>query len=448
MLAIKTSYELTDFLFGSQYLSSAHMRLEIGDPAKHTTVRRKMDDLERNQKALEEFFESSRFINAFDSDGARANFALSLMAEDGYLLRKVSDSVAASANESPLVVWLTMPYFSLVEHETRRAFASQFAVKLARVSESINEIRNYAKIELKDGVSSYVAACEAYLHGLYGTDICSSKLLCEVVLDDSIPLGLTHLLAFGFGADHFVEEAKKSDNLAAQKLGTDNMIAALPNYSLSLLKHGSHAKALREGNLKIGMYDMREVFCLDVNSESNLDAAISLYLSSYLCIFNLMCYMINYCYFNDLLFLKYSLFHFQSFVNGVSNLNKYYYCKKGRSSKLLNDCMLSRLDRNRINRLRKVRNALVHYGFHEWNTLSLLHPRESFSDAIYSCSGYSLLSQVDFLKGLVLDTAETILLSLGANRLLHVSSLCPGEDSCIISDNDLVLTIASEFWLG
>lgn len=158
MLAIKTSYELTDFLFGSQYLSSAHMRLEIGDPAKHTTVRRKMDDLERNQKALEEFFESSRFINAFDSDGARANFALSLMAEDGYLLRKVSDSVAASANESPLVVWLTMPYFSLVEHETRRAFASQFAVKLARVSESINEIRNYAKIELKDGVSSYVAA--------------------------------------------------------------------------------------------------------------------------------------------------------------------------------------------------------------------------------------------------------------------------------------------------
>lgn len=448
MLGIKASYELTDFLFGSQYLSSAHMRLEVSDLTEHTSIRCKMDDLECNQEALGEFFESGRFINAFDSDGASANFALSLMAEDGYLLRKVSDSVAAGANESPLVVWLAMPYFSLVEHETRRAFAGQFAVKLARVSESINEIRNYAKIELKDGVSSYVSACEAYLHGLYGTDVCSGKLLCEVVLDGSIPLGLTHLLAFGFGADHFVEETKKGDNLAAQKLGTDNMIAALPNYSLSLLKHGSHAKALRESNLKIGMYDMREVFCLDMNSEGNLDAAISLYLSSYLCIFNLMCYMIDYGYFNDLLFLKYSLFHFRSFANGVSNLNKYYFRQKGRSSKLLNDCMLSRLDRNRINRLRKVRNALVHYDFHEWDTLSLLHPRESFSDVICSCSGYSLSSQVDFLKGLVLDTAETILLSLGANRLLHAPNICPGGDGCIISDNDLVFTIASEFWLG
>lgn len=401
-----------------------------------------MERFHRNVAILREFIASERFVKAStkDSSGSIDSFTLSLIAEDGLFLRKLTDYIALDSDNN-FNAWLSIPFYSLIEHETREAMRTVFNVKFDYINTKINDIRNNSKIHSKDDAEAFIDLCKQFLQALREERGHARTPAIEVISSQRVPLGMTHQLAFEYGMDAFLKEIKENNN-NAQALGADNMIASFPAYALSTLKHGKNIRISPAIQMDEAEYEIQRILQINLENDDYLGLAIRLYFSSYMCILNSLVLMLNANYINDLLFLKYSLFYLTAFSQKTKALNGYIRTnKENEYSIIMLECMLNREQRKRLKRLVFLRNALTHYDFRNWKSLSLLSPYDSFSQEIYRRSGDTLLDQLTFLKVTVLELSNRITKTLGLNHLFKFAYLINEKMDCKISDNDLAFGI-------
>lgn len=403
-----------------------------------------MSEFESNNDLLLGFFGSPRLVSVLsDRKMSRDNFALSLMAEDGLFLWKMTNEMSGHDNKAA-IAWASIPYYSVVEHETRERMRQTFNVKLKRSDARINEIRNHAKLICGDvKPSSFSEDCMQFVNEMWEYGAWNGEFTTEISLIGDIPLGSTYLLAFQVGVDNFIESLRAKNNEWSTSLGQSNMEHCALNLGLSFFKHGEHlGKAHQVFDGRIELVDMFEFLRVDKSlpkHKPDLDLVAACHLSDYLFIFNALCQLYNLGFLSELLLFKYGLFHLQLFSESVKSLKNYMYQETSGTTRvpsILCEDIMTREQINRIQRLKEIRNALTHYDFSKWKTLDIANPSVTFSGEVERFSGFDLESQAVFVRKAILSVIERLTDVLGFSKTFEISSL---QNSTGINASDLIL---------
>lgn len=403
-----------------------------------------MNEFEYNSDLLSQFFGSSSFVSILSNrEKTRENFALSLMAEDGLFLWKMTDEMSGYENRAA-IAWASIPYYSVVEHETRERMRQTFNIKLKRSDARINKIRNYAKLICDDAKpSSFAKDCMQFVNEMWKYGTWNGEFTTEISLIGDIPLGSTYLLAFQVGVDNFIETLGAKNNEWSTSLGQSNMEHCALNLGLSFFKHGEHlGRAHRVFDGRIELVDMFEFLRVDKSlpkHKPDLDLIAACHLSDYLFIFNALCQLYNLGFLSELLLFKYGLFHLQLFSESVKSLKNYMHQEISGTTRIpsiLSEEIMTREQINRIQRLKDIRNALTHYDFSKWKALDIANPFASFSGEVERFSGFDLESQDVFVRKTIMSVIERLTDVLGFSKTFEISSL---RNSTGINASDLIL---------
>ncbi|MCI9129212.1 MAG: hypothetical protein HFJ65_02675 [Eggerthellaceae bacterium] len=401
------------------------------------------DDAIQNTEILASFYTSPQFIQVVSTKAHPIdNFTFSLMAEDGLLIRLLTDYIS-TCNEGNIVAWLAIPFLSIIEHESNVILAKRYNLKLEKLSSKINEVRNHSKIYDKGGFSShFINRWQPFLNHIVRIERNALHLPTEYVLTKRAPVSNTLLLAWQFGLDDFLDEMLAHSNRMAFMLGQACMEASVPNYALSIMKHGEKRFQTQSLDLHIEHIDFYSQNKIGLDSAASSDeVGIALFLDMFLSMLNALCYAYNHRWVGDLLFMKYALFYLSAYLDATKSLNNYLHDSQAKNLDTLRRCTLNKASRRQLESMKPVRNALVHYDFSAWHGLNLDTPRDSFSKEVARLTGKTLDEQIVFLKHLINQTAATIEANQAVRHTFESLSIIESSQQSSISDFDLALLI-------
>lgn len=351
---------------------------------------------------------------------SRDRFSLLMMIEDGRFLQNIREYFITCPKDAPIVTLVACPYLALIEHDFIRFARSKLGVSHPFEWTTITEIRHRTKYlrsaKGSDWYERYAEECRSTSnilqlgvkkHGGF-LDPSMNRVQPDTAIfyAHGLPIGTVHTIALNLGFSDSVVSKSALEEYSL-KLGYEiGLSGALLNETVRAT--GFYADSNTLGHLEISRKDARQSSLLvSIRGEAAEEAQIPIafFCSNLLCNLCLACTLLKSGIAPRRVFYKMMIVNLCHGNQSIKSLLSYAHRPANQgllSARLLEDLGLvfPRGSRKLIEKLRPMRNALVHYDFRQFPESGALggeHADYAFINVLKRLAGMTLGEFDEFL---------------------------------------------------